>query len=362
MLMRPEGPCAAACKSRAARWRGIRPPAGPWRGPACNTATRERHELAQGYPVPAGRPGVRALVVAWLLLMAGLASACEALPWQALAPGLWWVPAPAAETDAGNRGHSSHLLVAREGTRVWAVGSGPTPAFGARLGCTVQQALGQGVSDLVTPWAHAEVALGARGLAPRRHHAHAQVLQAMREQCPHCVQRLGQRLGEAAGDLGDDPVRLPRHLLRGAQGRLGPFDWWALPRAQGRVVTVWRHRASGLGFAPGLLWGDGPPDLRDADLEPLAQSLQRLLRLHPAPTRWVGGSGPVLDAAAVAAQAAYVQALRAAAQAAVAAGQLEGAAPPGPWPEAWTRHERHALNWQRAWRQAEDAWLRGSGR
>lgn len=287
-----------------------------------------------------------------------VAAPCQPLPLQPLAPGLWLVPAQAEDSDAHNRGHTSHLLLARDGGRVWAVGAGATPVLGARLRCTAQQRLGQAVDDLIVPWARAELALGVRGLAPRRVWAAGSVAEAMAEQCPTCSERLRQRLGPAASDLGDNPIRLPTHRLMDDSGRLGPFDWYVLPRAEGRVVTVLRHRASGVMTAHGLLWGDGPPDLRDGDLALMALALRHLPQLGRGATRWVGESGALLDAAAVVAQADYVVALRQAAQQALEQGLLD--APPPPLP--WATHPRHALNWQRAWRQAEDHWLRTTPR
>lgn len=324
--------------------------------------------LAQGYPASGRRgqrgPGLwsRLWCGLWLVavLMAGPARAapsCDALPLQPLAPRLWLLPAAGGDSDEANRGQSSHLLVAQEGRRLWVVGTGPTPAFGARLACTLRHRLGvpAGNIDALVPWAHAEVALGTRGLAPRRLWAHAQVAAAMAEQCPNCVDRLRQRLGAAAVDLGDDPVRLPRNLLRGEAGRIGPFDWWVLKRADARVVTVLRHRPSGVMTAPGLLWGDGPPDLRDADVADMQAALERLQTLGSPLTRWVGDSGSLLSAAGLAAQVDYVRALRAAAREGVEQGLVDQEPPAS----TWATHARHRLNWQRSWRQAEDAWLRG---
>ena len=283
--------------------------------------------------------------------------ACDALPWQPLAPGLWLLPAPASESDAANRGHSSHLLVARDGARTWAIGTGATPRLGKRLRCTVQRHLGRVPTDAWVPWAHAELALGSSGLQAARLWAHERVAQAMAEQCATCVERLRLRLGDAAVDLGPDPVRLPTHRLRGEHGRLGPFDWWVLPRAEGRVVTLLRHRGSGVMVAHGLLWGDGPPDLRDAELPLLQMALDRLSAWPGSPGRWVGESGPLLDAGGVQAQAQYLARLRAEAADGVRRGDLGTEAPRWSAPPG-TGHARHHLNWQRAWRHAEDDWLR----
>ena len=95
----------------------------------------------------------------------------------------------------------------------------------------------------------------------------------------------------------------------------------------------------------------------------LARSLARLPSLPPASgqraaVRWVGETGPLLDAGAVAAQAAYLQALAAAAHQAAQQGDPGLQVPLLPGHEAASAHPRHALNWQRAVRQAEDEGLR----
>ena len=107
--------------------------------------------------------------------------------------------------------------------------------------------------------------------------------------------------------------------------------------------------------AHGLLWGDGPPDLRDADVAAMADAVAALPALGGRAATWVGEAGAVLDRAALGAQAEYLQSLLAAARAGVVHGRLDQPAPLLPGHE----HTRHALNWQRAWRQAEDEWLRG---
>lgn len=291
--------------------------------------------------------------------LGGPCPAAPVLQFVPLGDGLWWVPAADGESAEDNRGFVSNLLLAREGRRLWLVGSGPSPAFGRALACRVRQHFGRAVTDIIDPWARAELVLGNAGIEGARVWAHRQVAVAMGEQCPHCVERLRQRIGAAAADLGDQAAQLPTLLLDGTQGRLGPFDWWALPRAQGRVVTVWRHRASGVASAHGLLWFDGPPDGRDADLQTLAASTHRLANLAVTVTRWVGEQGPPGPAAAPRLQAAYWQAVLEAADRGVAAGDLATAVPDLPgWPSDVTGHPRHLLNWQRAWRQTEDRLLR----
>lgn len=312
--------------------------------------------------------------MAWLCLVLPpslRAAACPgpALDFRPLAAGVWWLPAASGEADAGNRGQVLNLLLVRQGRRLWALGSGPSPAFGRALACQAHQRLGGPVTDVVSPWARPELVLGAGALVAAgggepavRHWAHAAVAEALAQQCAGCVERLRQRLGTAAADLGPDPVHLPRQRLQGEQGRLGPFAWWRLPRAEGRWLTVWRLQppapAPVLWFAPGLLNGAGPPDGRDADLALLQQAARRLDRLAAADgaaARFLGDQGPPLPADGAARHAAYWQALLAAAEAAVARGDDESApAPALPGVAAdWATQPWHGFNWQRAWRQVE---------
>ncbi len=307
-------------------------------------------------------------------------------PLQPLAPGVWWLPSAAGDSNPDNRGQVSNLVLVRQGqgaaARLWAVGSGPSPAMGLALACQVQRQLGGRVTDVISPWSRPELVLGVAGLRQAeaqqpppppqpalRHWAHASVAAAMAVQCPHCVERLRQRLGSAAGDLGAEPISLPDHLLQGEQGQLGPFDWWRLPRSDGRWLTVWRLALPGqapLWLAHGLLQGAGPPDGRDADLALLQHADQRLAALsaadvaaHGAAVRFIGEQGPLLAADAPARQARYWAELLAMAEAAVLRGDDETAPAPA-WPglpTAWAGQPWHAFNWQRAWRQMESAVL-----
>ncbi|MDO9283704.1 MAG: hypothetical protein Q7U26_02335 [Aquabacterium sp.] len=330
--------------------------------------------MTQGQPWFWRRPWRPAL---WLLVLAMPSMGFAACPGPALrvlplAPGWWWVPAAPGESDGLNRGQVSNIVLARQGqgraARLWALGSGPSPAWGRALACQVRVRLGLSITDVISPWARPELVLGVAGLRPSgpvRHWAHASVAQAMDQQCPHCVERLRERLQGAASDLGDDPIDLPERLLQGERGRLGPFDWWRLPRAEGRWITVWRLRpaASGaprgpLWVAHGLLQGEGPADGRDADLALLLQASQRLATLAAADgpaARFIGEQGPVMGADAPARQAAYWSGLLDEARAAVARGDDE-AAPAPAWPglpAGWQAHPWHGFNWQRAWRQVE---------
>jgi hypothetical protein len=314
----------------------------------CVKVEQRRAAAAQGQPA-----------WAWLGLLivpALVAARCPEpqLRFEPLAPGLWQVPAAGTgDADAANRGHVSHLLLAQQGPRLWLVGSGPSPAFGRALACQVRERFGRAPTDVISPWPRPELVLGIAGLGRVRSWAHADVAQAMRARCPGCVERLRARLGGAAVDLGRQPVRVPARLVHGSSGSLGPWRWWLLPRDSGHPVTVWQLQGSELRFAPGLLWGSGVPDARDAHVATLAASLAALPADVP---RWLGEQGPLLGAEAPAAQARYLALLLAAVRRAQSAGEVDGGRAPaiaGIGPEA-AADARHALNWQRAWRQEEE--------
>ncbi|BDI04994.1 hypothetical protein [Sphaerotilus microaerophilus] len=305
-----------------------------------------------------------------------------ALRIEAVAPGVWWIPGAAGEANAANRGAISNALAVRDGPRLWLLGSGPTAAHGRALGCRLRRLTGRPVSDVIAPWARPELVLGQAGLRAPRHWAHADVASAMRERCTRCIERLRRRLGEAASDLETAKAPIPQRLLQGAAGRLGPWRWWRLDRGADTAVTVWWLPRAGLASAHGLLWADGAPDLRDSVVSRFAHSLRALgdlerdtlLASHrtgrmgsagraaDTPTvtlRWLPEQGGWLTAGAPGRELAHVQALQQAVQAAIARGAVETDPPPplaAVWPDAPPPDGsdlRQGLNWQRAWREAE---------
>jgi hypothetical protein len=297
------------------------------------------------------------------------AQACPepALEIRPMAPGVWWIPGAAGDSNATNRGAVSNLLAVRDGGRLWLLGSGPSLRYGHALACQLEQRSGLPVSDVIAPWARPELVLGQAALPTARRWAHADVARAMQERCPHCIERLRLRLGDAAHDLGDARVSLPDHLLHGDAGQLGPWRWWRLERSPATAVTIWALPRAGLATAHGLLWADGAPDLRDSEVGHFAAAAQALVALEhgemthtgsgPTPGAaplWLPEQGPWQIGAPTALQH-YVRGLLRAVQAAQDAGASETevvATLPGV-ADGVTRSERHALNWQRAWREAE---------
>lgn len=301
------------------------------------------------------------------------AAATEAVPWNAsdlaarlhrLEGDLCLLQAHEGDADARNRGWVSNVLIAPQGRLLWILGSGPSPAFGAALSALCESLWPRARRLVVSPWAHPESVLGLSGLVHAQHIAQSEVAEQMARRCPGCLERLAHRMGGAAVDLGQSPIRLPDRTLDGASGTLGPFDWDLLRRAPDVAVTVWRHRASGLVFAPGLLWGDSPPDARDGALDDL-QAAARALVHDPrwrTSARWIGQQGGEVDGSVPRQTAAYWVGLERQAEQAIERGD-DGFTPPRVMPgvpSPWLHRPQHELNWQRVWRQVESRWLQRS--
>ncbi|WP_110399417.1 hypothetical protein [Sphaerotilus hippei] len=290
----------------------------------------------------------------------GAGAAAAAPGWQPVARGIWSLHGEPGDSSAANQGATSNLLAVRHGTRLWLLGSGPDARYTRRIAARLQRLAGGPVTDVIAPWPRAELVLGQAGLSPARCWAHADVAAVMRVRCPRCVNRLAERRGRPA-----DPgtaVRLPDHLLQGARGTLGPFSWQLLQRGEGTPVTVWALPRAGLACAHGLLWGDGPPDLRDAGLAEMVQSTRALQAWRPQGRpihHWLPEQGPWLEAADVAHHLSYWQALEQSVADAQARGRLPhetdaAAATLAGLSADRTAHPRHELNRQRVWRLLED--------
>ena len=202
------------------------------------------------------------------------------------------------------------------------------------------------VTDLLFPWPRGELTLGASAYPGARRWAHEAVAVAMSERCPRCLARMRERLAEAASDLGPDPVRLPTDVVRGQQGRLGPFDWVLIRRADETATLALHWRGTPYWSAHGLLWGEGPPDLRDADPLVLGPQLSRWLDGLPPDARLLPEQGPWLDRPTAQAEAQALTVLVQSVDEALRRGDLVTDPPPA---LRWQGHPRQSLNWQRVW-------------
>lgn len=289
------------------------------------------------------------------------ASACarraEHGAWPVLQPlgrQRWWVAAARGEPDTANAGRTVQLLLVRDGARLWLVGSGPTPDHGVALACAVQQTLHRAVTDIVNTRAAPELAMGNVAFPGARLWALPDVALVMQARCLTCQTRLKEQLGAAGDSLQAAAIRAPtRHVGVPGQdaGRLGPFDWLALPRSTGDRTLVLRLRAGdGLALAQGLLWVGDVPDLRGTQASLVLDSWRRL---HD----WVGDAavlgeqGGLGAARDIGTHIDYLMALQGAIEPALARGDLWGAAPldlPA-WQALPGYALRHPLNVQHLW-------------
>lgn len=342
---------------------GLSPSHSPATASNRDSPQRNCPRLKQGFHQTVTR-WVSGVLLCWVSSWSGakpVTCPADAPQIQALDANLWWVAGAPGDANAANRGRTDNLLILKDAQRVWLLGSGATPAAGRALSCVLRQRWGRPVTDVINPWARPEVVLGNQAFTQHaqqvRLWAHTDVATTMRQQCPRCIERLHQRLGRAATDLGPNPITLPTHLLTGEQGQLGPWQWWRLERAPNSVVTVWHLTGSPWWWAPGLLWSDGPPDLRDTHIPALAHALNQLAALatsSPTRARWIPTQGSPLEHSAPAEQQTYLLELAQHVRAQQDLGTLETAPPmPSSGPPYLMQGERPALNWQRAWRQEE---------
>ncbi len=285
-----------------------------------------------------------------------------------VAANIWRVAAARGESDAANAGVVAQRVVVRDGRRVWLIGSGPTPACGAALACAIRQQLGRPVTDVVNTRAAAELAMGNVAFPTARLWALPDVIALMRSRCGACLERLRARLGAAGASLAHDRIRVPTRPVGrpgAARGRLGPFDWRALPRAPGERTLVLRHRSGQLVVAQGLLWAGDVPNLRDTRSATLLASLRALQR-DAAGARLLGEHGDPAGAHAVAQHVAYIEALRSAVRLHLTRGDVDGAAGSGVELPAFAAlpgyAPGHPLNLQRVWRELETEVFRPGGR
>jgi len=286
---------------------------------------------------------------------------------QPLGVNLWWLQAARGEPDAGNAGHTTQLLVLRAGRRVWLVGSGPTPAFGAQLACAIRRVAGAAVTDLINTRAAPELAMGNVAFAGARLWALPDVGAAMRSRCSECQARLRAQIGEVAGaSLLPGSIRAPNRAIAAAgrsTGNFGPFAWRAFERSGGERVLVLRLPQQRVTLAQGLLWAGDVPDLRNSEAAKLLAAWQEL-RGWSAHDRVLGEQGGVVDAEAAAAafdaHTAYVRRLQAQLAPALERGEVWGANSFDESNEAALPGyvSRHPLNVQRLWLEMERALFR----
>ena len=125
-------------------------------------------------------------------------------------------------------------------------------------------------------------------------------------------------------------------------------------------MTLWQVRGAGVLTAHGLLWAGDAPDLRDSRVEAMRAAMQQLAAIARGATAVLGEQGAPAGLEEIEAHRHYWNALDAAVRAAQALGDdatVVQTTLPGV-DASRTNGTAHALNWQRAWRHAEDKAMR----
>lgn len=300
---------------------------------------------------------------------ASIRTNCSLQQWQALAPDLWILHGYEDNSNPGNQGRIGNIVFARENTggtpRGWLVGMGASEKMGQLLRCSLDRQLRMTVTDIVSARAHPESVLGASAFERAEHWALPQVAQAMRERCPKCSQQLALTLDQKS--IMTQKIAIPNKSIRASAWAAlagksitttGPFEVSEVMLNTQEWTTVFRHSASGIWFAPGLVWAAHlTPDIRDADVYRIMMALELLLQ-H-APSIVIAEQGAIGDRQMVASNLRYWKKLQMQTAEAIRMGATDANRQLGePQQTANTslqtlNQQRHSLNQQRVWRQLE---------
>jgi hypothetical protein len=308
---------------------------------------------------------------------------CAGLQWERVAPNLWVLYGHESNSTSANEGRVSNIVFSRENTGVttatqrgWLIGSGPSQRMGQLLRCSLEHQLGFKVTDVVSARAHPESVLGASAFANASHWALPQVAWAMQQRCPRCSQQLTATIAEKS--IADQTISIPMQYLIASSvtdsiasraSTIGPFDVWSIHLDKQEWGTVFRHKDSGVWFAPGLVWGTKlVPDVRDADVYRLTEALDAIAK-HKR-NLVIPEQGRVANFEIVQSNVNYWTLLEAQTKLAI----RQGAADVNSFrsnsasgfeayrlPENATKdilnRDRHSINQQRVWRQLEQGYF-----
>jgi glyoxylase-like metal-dependent hydrolase (beta-lactamase superfamily II) len=300
-------------------------------------------------------------------------SAALAVPWQALAPGVWvWLPEAPGEVSVLNSGHVAPTTALVAGAEALVIDPGPSQRHGARVRQSLACRFQAEVRWIVNTHAHAEnvlanAAFADWAVAGRLSIAASEPTRAaMQQRCPACLAGLTARAGAEA--MAGTHIVEPTHtLLPGQTLTLGPLTLAVLPLEQGHTggdLLLWnaQHRIL---WAGGLVYDGRIPELAQGRLDAWLAALDRLQAQgarHVVSAVVSSADGPGQAPAALGATRAYLQALRDGVLQAMHAGRQPQDAGVGvvalPAYRHWAGYaERHGFNVQRAWRELEPVWM-----
>lgn len=295
----------------------------------------------------------------------------EAVPWQALAPGVWVWPGSVAEIELANRGHVAPTTVLVAGGEAGVIDPGPSLQHGLRVRHAVVCQFRARVRWVVNTHAHAENVLANGAFDADVYSGQAAIvstpatLAAMGERCPNCLASLRARVGESA--MAGTKIRLPaRVLTEGEVLPVGQRRLQVMPVEQGHTegdLVLWDADARVV-WAGGLAYLGRVPELSQGSVDGWLAALDRLDRLKPQHVVSAAVSSSTVSGGylpeALTATRAYLTALRQGVLQAMDDGHQpqEPGLVPLPAFAHWAGYaERHAFNVQRAWRELEPVWM-----
>lgn len=248
----------------------------------------------------------------WLLALAsGSVFAVSPLPADRIAPGVYVIPAPLAETSPANRGHvvNTGFIVGKDGVIV--IDSGANRRHGEAILATIRRVTSRPVRMVINTHPHPQNVLGNSAFAQAGTTilASAATRQAMEQRCERCVRTLTESIGADA--MRGTAIRLPERTVAATErieiaGRALQLFHFGHGHTEGDLL-VW-DEASGVLFGGDLVYRDQVPHLAEADTRGWLAALERLGALDF--RILVPGRGPVGDAQVVTRMRQYLADLR----------------------------------------------------
>ena len=297
--------------------------------------------------------------------------AVDAVPWQAVAPGIWvWPAAENGEVAPANAGHVLPTSVVVSHGEALVIDPGPSHRHGHRVRASLACRFKARVRGLVNTHAHAENVMANSAFADLLDAGQLEILASaatrsgMQQRCPDCLASLTTRAGSEA--LAGTQIVLPSRVLAvGERLRVGALSLRVMAIEPGHTegdLVLWnaRHRVL---WAGGLVYEGRVPELAQGSLDGWLAALPRLQALRPQQvigTVWSRAPAAEAPPPALGATERYLKGLRARVLLAMDEGHQPQETAWGELPayRDWAGYEaRHGFNLQRAWRELEPVWM-----
>ena len=297
--------------------------------------------------------------------------AFDAVPWQAVAPGIWvWPAAENGEVAPANAGHVLPTSVVVSRGEALVIDPGPSHRHGHRVRASLACRFKARVRGVVNTHAHAENVMANSAFADLLDAGQLEILASaatrsgMQQRCADCLASLTTRAGSEA--LAGTQIVLPSRVLAvGERLQVGALSLRVMAIEPGHTegdLVLWNDRHRVL-WAGGLVYDGRVPELAQGSVDGWLAALERLQALRPQQvlgTVWSRAQEAGKTAPALAATQGYLTALRGRVLQAMDEGHQPQETAWGDLPayRDWAGYsERHGFNLQRAWRELEPVWM-----